>query len=46
MDKLGAKLNRSLTNRIASREHPAADAVSRFENSNGKSCAPEFDSSR
>ncbi len=45
MDKLSPKLNRSLTNRIALRKHPAADPVSRFENSDGESCAPEFDSS-
>src|ERR1700732_4664355 len=39
VDKLGAELNRNLANWIASREHSAADAVTRFENGETKSGA-------
>ena len=46
MDKLRAELNRSLTNRIALREHPAADSVACLENSDGNSGTPKFNRSR
>lgn len=45
MDKFGAELNWSLPNRIALREHPSADAVARFENSDGNSGARKVNGS-